>query len=200
MCLTLSWGCLGGHRAQVEQVWTCWGGCTSEVRVEQYHFIFLLPSATKLRQGNIFTSVCQEFCPWGGVCLSACWDTPPGQTPSRADTPLGQTLPPPDRLPGQTPPGKPPRQTPLGRHPPADGYCSARYASYWNAFLFCNNVELLIIFNVVCLKRLLHEEDFKPLVECMWTIYWSFPPKIRIHVDARELRGLKGEVEAWIKN
>ena len=26
--------------------------------------------------------------------------------------------------------------TPLGRHPPADGCCSGRYASYWNAFLF----------------------------------------------------------------
>ena len=51
----------------------------------------------------------------GGVCLSACWDT----------------------------------HTPLGRHPkagtpywadipPADGYCSGRYASYWNAFLLYN--------------------------------------------------------------
>ena len=48
------------------------------------------PSATKLRQGNIFTSVCQEFCPQGGVCLSACWDTLPW-----ADTPHGQNPPPP---------------------------------------------------------------------------------------------------------
>ena len=31
----------------------------------------LLPSAKKLRQGNIFTSVCQEFCPLGrGVSAS----------------------------------------------------------------------------------------------------------------------------------
>ena len=32
----------------------------------------LLPPATKLRQGNIFTSVCQEFCPQGsgGLCPS----------------------------------------------------------------------------------------------------------------------------------
>ena len=30
-----------------------------------------------------------------------------------------------------------PIQTPdLSRHPPADGHCSRRYASYWNAFLF----------------------------------------------------------------
>ena len=35
--------------------------------------------------------------------------------------------------PGQTPPG----QTPHGQTPPppADVYCSRRYASYWNAFL-----------------------------------------------------------------
>ena len=31
-----------------------------------------------------------------------------------------------------------------GRHPPADGYCCGRYASYWNAFLF------LIDSKVVC--------------------------------------------------
>ena len=61
---------------------------------------------------------------------------PPGQTPSRR-------LPSPyaDTSPGQV-------DTPLGRHPswagrhppeqtspPADGCCSGRYASYWNAFL-----------------------------------------------------------------
>ena len=31
----------------------------------------LLPAATKLGQGNIFTSVCQEFCPQGGGRVSA---------------------------------------------------------------------------------------------------------------------------------
>ena len=35
----------------------------------------LLPPAKKLGQGNIFTSVCQEFCPWGacmagGACVA----------------------------------------------------------------------------------------------------------------------------------
>ena len=30
------------------------------------HLFFLLP-ATKLGQGNIFRSVCQQFCPWGGM-------------------------------------------------------------------------------------------------------------------------------------
>ena len=98
----------------------------------------------KLRKGNVFTSGCQEFCPWG-------WGVH-----SLADTPLGQT-----HTPRQTPPWvytprhTPPRQTPpgihpLGRHPqadtswadpllqtphPSDGHCSGRYASYWNAFL-----------------------------------------------------------------
>ena len=97
-----------------------------------------------LGQGNIFRSVCQEFCSWG-VCLSECWDTtspqdqagtpvgpgrhPPGQgtpgadTSPKADTPLGpgtprdQTPPRPVTPQEQTPPGTPPRdQAPL---PPA---------------------------------------------------------------------------------
>ena len=46
-------------------------------------------------------------------------NTPPRQTPPWADTP--------------TPLDRPPRQTPP---PPADGHCSGRSASYWNAFLF----------------------------------------------------------------
>ena len=37
---------------------------------------------------------------------------------------------------GRHPPGQTPAHNPLGRHPPADGYCSGRYASYWNTFLF----------------------------------------------------------------
>ena len=48
--------------------------------------IVWLPSVTKLRQGNFFTSVCQEFCPQGGLpqCMLGYTpreDTPPGQTP-----------------------------------------------------------------------------------------------------------------------
>ena len=45
--------------------------------------IFLLPPATKLGQGNIFRSVCQEFCSkvGEGVCPIACWDTPGADTP-----------------------------------------------------------------------------------------------------------------------
>ena len=51
----------------------------------------------------------------GDVCLSGCKDFPPKQTP---------------------PGGHPPADTPLADPPPpADGHCSGRYASYWNAFL-----------------------------------------------------------------
>ena len=121
-----------------------------------------LPAATKLGQGNIFTRVCQEFCPQGegeGVCLSACWDThPPDQAdspPDQADTPPDQADPPGSRPPqtrqtppqGQTPPWT--RQTPRTRQtpppqtrqtPPREADSSRRstsglYASYWNAFL-----------------------------------------------------------------
>ena len=86
----------------------------------------------KLGQGNIFTSMCQEFCPQGGgegVCLSACWDTPPrpGTPPPQTRPPRDQAHPPRTRHtpPGPgTPPGRP--GTPPGdqappwetRHPP----------------------------------------------------------------------------------
>ena len=72
---------------------------------------------TKLRKGNIFTSVCQEFCPQGGRC------TPSG-TPPRRHPPF---------LPWQTPPGRP-------------SYCSGRYASYWNPFLFLFMFVLALIY------------------------------------------------------
>ena len=54
---------------------------------------------TKLRKGTVFTPVCQSLCSQGGVYLSACWDTPPGQT--------HPTL-------------------PWADTPPADGHCSGR--------------------------------------------------------------------------
>ena len=48
----------------------------------------LLPAATKLGQGNVFTGVCDSV-NRGGVCLSACWDTPPegGTSPGRKHPP-----------------------------------------------------------------------------------------------------------------
>ena len=60
----------------------------------------LLPAATKLGQGNIFGSVCWEFCSWGGVCPIACWDISPTRTRNRH----------PHWDQEQTPPGQ--RQTP----------------------------------------------------------------------------------------
>ena len=53
----------------------------------------------------------------GGVCLSACWDTPPEHTP-REQTPSRS------------------RHPPGADTPPGIRSMSGRYASYWNAFLF----------------------------------------------------------------
>ena len=61
---------------------------------------------TKLRKGNVFTSVCQQFCPREGSVH------PLGRHPSLGRHPLGTSLP-----------------------PPSDSHCSRRYKSYWNAFL-----------------------------------------------------------------
>ena len=112
--------------------------------------LLLLPAATKLGQGNVFTGVCDSVHS-GGFSVSVHPGIPPpprADTP-RADTPLEQT-PPGTRPPGTRPPGA---DTPLGtdtppgsRHSPgqtppgeADSgiqSTSGRYTSYWNAFLF----------------------------------------------------------------
>ena len=71
-----------------------------------------------------------------------------GCTSSQADTPS----------PGQTPhpwqSNTPPRagRHPLGRHAPrtqADGYCSGRYASYWNACLCLSISEIFHIHKII---------------------------------------------------
>ena len=62
---------------------------------------------TKLRKGNVFTSVCQDFCPQGEGKVYTPWADAPGQTPPCVDPP-GQTP-----LLGRHPPGRPP----AGRHP-----------------------------------------------------------------------------------
>ena len=72
----------------------------------------MLQIFTVRNEGNVFTPVCHSV---HGGCLA---DTPWADT-ALADTPWADNRP-------------PPRQTP---HPPADGYCSGRYAYYWNAFL-----------------------------------------------------------------
>ena len=85
--------------------------------IAQNFLFFLLPSATELRQGNVFRSVCQEFCPQMGF-LPQCMlgYTPLGRHPTSVDTPSLADIPQADA--------------------PPVGYCSGRYASYWNAFLF----------------------------------------------------------------
>ena len=81
--------------------------CTNTIRSGVPQLTYYRPQA-KLRKGNVFTSMCQEFCPHGGRC------TPPGQTPPGqtlalgrhspwADTPQADTL-------RRTPPSRRPRQ------------------------------------------------------------------------------------------
>ena len=98
----------------------------------------------------IFSQACVKNSVHGGegVCLSACWDTPPPkQTPQPPWTR-------PPHGPGRHPPGPdPPDQTPPGpdtpqtrQTPPQEADCSIRstsgwYASYWNAFLFTSNFQ-----------------------------------------------------------
>ena len=92
---------------------------------------------------SVFITVCNSSCrkvmfsqasvwPQGG-CIPSLGRLPGRQTsPRQADTPQQADIP----LAGRHPSG---RQTPLHirQTPPPDGYCSGRYASYWNAFLFC---------------------------------------------------------------
>ena len=93
----------------------------------------------KLREGNVFTPVCQSFCSQGeypsmGVSASRSRgihpraDTPP---PTRQTSPKAHTTQA-DTLLGRHPYWE---DTPWADTPPPDGYRSGRYASYWNAFL-----------------------------------------------------------------
>ena len=92
----------------------------------------LLPPANEVCKGYVFTRVCQSFCSQEGVCLSACWDTPPQQTPLAHPpahpllwhTPLWHT---PDT---HTPSG-----TPQCRACWEIRSMRGRYASNWNAIL-----------------------------------------------------------------
>ena len=101
-----------------------------------------LPAATKLGQGNVFTGVCDSV-HRGGVCggRPPKKETPlKNQTPPRKNqTPRNKSDPPeifrhpPEKIRHHLPPRK--NQT-----PPRDTVNeSGRYASYWNAFLSCDN-------------------------------------------------------------
>ena len=71
---------------------------------------YLYRPQTKLRKGNVFTSVCQEFCPQGGLPQCMLGYTPlGGQTPQRQTPHAGIH-------PGQAPPGgSPPWADPPSR-------------------------------------------------------------------------------------
>ena len=126
--------------------------------------MILLPAATKLAQGNIFTSVCQEFCPQGGGVSASVHagiyhppgaDTPPGPDPPGADTPPDQTpqgaathSPGPD-----PPPGKQTAaygQRAAGTHPTGMHSCFSRYFrnyTLWSILNICHSS----IFQLYCL-------------------------------------------------
>ena len=92
---------------------------------------------------------CLSFCPQGGAVSQHALGQIPHQACNPPGRPPGQT-PPGRHPPGRYPPGRHPQvdtppsrhPPPLGRHPsgqtpvPTDSYCSRRYASYWNTFLF----------------------------------------------------------------
>ena len=140
----LRWALLGGHDS---------GGPMLHDSRPKAHKRKSLPAATKLGQGNIFTSVCQEFCPRGGGCLPQCmlgYQSQPPQSrhsPGTRHPPLqGADTPPWSRHPlgADTPPGA---DTPWNQAPPREADCSirstsGRYASYWNAFLLGNKLQL----------------------------------------------------------
>ena len=74
--------------------------CNAAVYAREGNAVFLLTThfyyrlQQNLREGNVFTSACQEFSP-KGVCIPAfLWaDNSPGQTPAWVDTPQRQTPP-----------------------------------------------------------------------------------------------------------
>ena len=78
----------------------------------------------KFGQGNIFSRMCQGFCPLWGLVPGRWVSGPGGGAWSRG-------VPGPGGMPG-------PRGSGLGGcgDLPQDGYCCGWYASYWNAFLF----------------------------------------------------------------
>ena len=71
-----------------------------------------------------------------------------------------------------------------GRHPPADGYCFRRYASYWNALLYWNLFFFLNIYWVQMWCILMTELSkyyfwWTSIMDCNWAIFladnWQIP-------------------------
>ena len=122
-----------------------------------------VPPATTFGQGNIFSSMCQEFCPQGG-CLPHCMlgYTPPGEI--EADIPPDQRqTPPPDQR--QTHPlgqeadtPQDQRQTPpRSSHPPgADTPPQWKLGEMGNKRVVCNLLECNLVFIILMLQWVLH--------------------------------------------
>ena len=109
--------------------------------------MLFLPPATKLRQGNVLPSMCQEFCPRGRVSVPACTT---GQMTRRSLCPGGSlsgrrrsvsrgslssgSL----SREGLCPGGSLSSRASVRETPPTESPCTVMngwYASYWNAFL-----------------------------------------------------------------
>ena len=125
--------------------------------------INLLPPATKLGQGYVFTGVCDSVHRGGSASVHAGIPHPPSRrpTPPRADAP--RSRPPWEQTPLEQTPPTPWEQTPREQTP--SHQCRAcwelrptrgRYASYWNAILFIFNFILMCsIFFVLQAKNTL---------------------------------------------
>ena len=59
--------------------------------MEDHHHNYFYRPQTKLRKGNVFTSVCQEFRPQGEM-YTPLWADTPGQTTTYIRRPLQQTV------------------------------------------------------------------------------------------------------------
>ena len=113
-----------------------------------FRLLVLLTGRNEVVAKVMFLLVSVILLTWGGVCLSACWDTTPTSRPPPEQTPPG-SIPPRSRHPPleQTPP--------WSRHPPgadapfpwqADSgirSMSGRYVFYWNAFLFFSSLTYI---------------------------------------------------------
>ena len=98
-----------------------------------------LPSATKLRRLCFYRHVSVHM----GGCLPQCmlgYHTPQEQNPPGSRQPPWSRHPPRADTPGADTPQEqtPPR---VDTPPLSDGHCCGWYASYWNAFLFLNELE-----------------------------------------------------------
>ena len=98
----------------------------------------LLPPATKLGQGNIFTGVCDSVHGGGGLPQCMLGYPPP---PDKAGTPTRLGRQPPRT--SQEPPGTSPPTPPRSRAYWEIRSTSGRYASYWNAIMFIIDYYLL---------------------------------------------------------